>query len=252
MLLDFALYNSLDNPLTSQTIRSCTASFATGAGNASNATNDTLCLPNGNLTQVQESLQLAFNETSTPGSVDDFEAASQQLAGFLAQQEPMCNDTIAFTYSNSVAVGIFAGSGVQGIPASVLQQFTAQVMSSGISESALVQLCAANNRSSKYSFGIIANAQNDIGFVQDAVATWASGKCITTYDSAEAWQNITLSIPGLLSQSNSTYSNSTLASRSASRLGKRDDCSTIQVVSGDTCKYSEDLPIISKPSNFIV
>jgi len=127
----------------------------------------------------------------------------------------------------------------------VFQQFIAQVKSSGLSESALVQLCAANNRSSKYSFGIIANAENNISFVQDAVATWASGECITTYDSAEAWQNITLTIPSLLDQANSTFSNrtssnSTLANRSANGLRRRDSCTTIQVVSGDTCKYSQN------------
>jgi chitinase len=246
MLLNFALFNSLDDPNNSVTIRSCTTGFDIDIDDAGNATDSTLCLPSGNLAQVQEPLQLAFNETGTPGSLDDFEAASQQLAGFLARQEPTCNDTIAFTYSNSVAFGIFAGSGVQGILASVLQQFIAQVMSSGISKSALVQLCAANNRSSKYSFGIIANAQNDIGFVQDAVAMWASGECITTYDSAESWQNVTLTVPSLLSLSNntisnSTISNSTLEARNANNLWKRDDCSTIQVASGDSCKFSQKM-----------
>jgi chitinase len=236
MLLDFALYNPIDDPLTHLTLRSCAANFASSGGNVSNGTNNGLCPSKGNLTQVQEPLQMAFNESDSSGSIDDFMAASQQMAGFLAQQEPTCNDTIAFSYNGSVAVGLFGGSGIQSqdIPTSVLQQFIAQVEGIGISESVLVQLCAANNRSSRYSLGIIANANADIGFVQNAVSTWASGGCITTYDNAEVWQNITLLLPSLLSQTNSTSSNSTYSRRS---LNRRDSCTTIQVASGDTCKY---------------
>ena len=200
---------------------------------------------NGNITQVQvqQSLQLAFNESDTSGSVDDFMAASQQLSGFLAQQEPTCNDTIAFVSSNSVAIGLFGGSGIQsqGIPQSVLEQFTAQVESNGISESVLVQYCAGN-RSSRYSLGIIANAKNDVGFVQNAVATWASGGCVTSYSSAESWQNITISMPSLLSSMNGTSINGTYLTssnttyQSPNTLSRRSDCTAIQVVSGDSCK----------------
>jgi len=251
MLLNFAVFNSLDDPKTHQTIRSCTASLASPAGNTGGGTNgdEGSCLPNGSSTVIDVPAQLAINGTSNTGSVDDLEAASQQLAAFLAQREPTCNDTLAFTYSNSVAVGLFAGSGVQSMTVSLLEQLTAQVVSTGFSESILVQLCAANNRSSKYSFGIVVNSRNDINFVQDAVATWASGECITTYDRAETWQNIALAIPTLLDQTNNTLgngtsSNSTLRTRSAKGLQKRDDCTTIQVVSGDTCKYDNRRTVV--------
>ena len=243
MLLNFAIYNSLDDPNTHLTIRSCAASFDANASAVSNATSDTLCLSKGSQTQVQKSLQIAFNESDTSGSVDDFVAASQQMASFLAQQEPNCNDTIAFTYSGSAAIGIFAGSHIQsqGISTSVLQQFITQVESNGISESVLVQLCAGSNQtqSSRYSLGIIANANADVGFVQNAVATWASGGCVTTYDNANKWQNITLSVSSP-TQANSTSSNGTYAATQVARaLSPRSTCSTVQVVSGDTCKYSQ-------------
>jgi chitinase len=245
MLLDFTLFNSLR---TDPTVRACTATFTSGAGNAGNGTNDGSCLPSGQLTQAQESLQLAFNTTSTQASVQDFEAASQQLAAALAQRDSNCTDVTSFTYANSVAVGLFAGSGVRGVPASVLQQFITKIQSTGFSKSAVVQLCAKDGRSSKYSFGIAASADKDISFVQDAVATWASGNCINSYDSAESWQNITLSLPSLLSNGtvgNSTLNNSTLhlrslTSQSLNNLHRRTLCTTIQVVSGDSCKYSEN------------
>jgi chitinase len=256
MLLDFALYNSLDDPRTHASIRCCSASpeVATSSGAATssaaasrvdkrgNATSGTSCLSKGNQTQVQESLQMAFNGPDASGSVSDFVEASQQMASYLVQQKPSCNQTVTFTYSGSAVVGLFAGSGIQsqGIAASVLQQFIASVESSGYSESVLVQLCSGNNRSSRYSMGIIANADADVGFVQDAVATWASGGCVTTYDRADTWQNITLSIPNHPTSTNGTLTNGTFSATHAARaLAPRTTCSTVQVASGDTCKYSQ-------------
>jgi chitinase len=233
MLLDFALFNSLNNPNTHQTIRSCTASLSSPPDSESKS-----CLPNKGSTVVQVPVQLARNGTTTTGSIDDFKAASQQLTAFLAHQGSTCNDTIAFIYSNSVMIGLFAGSGVRDVLLSVLEQFTAHINSTGISESALVQLCSSKNRSSKYSFGIIASTQNDLGSVQDAVATWATGKCITTYDSEETWQNIAVTVPTLLGQTNGTFNNGTTRKRDVPR--KRSDCTTIQVVSGDSCMSSQN------------
>lgn len=243
VLLDFALFNALDDPDTHQTIRSCTANLPLPAENANSTTNGKSCLPSGSSTVIQEPVQLATNGAGPPGSMDDFESVSQQLAAFLAHQEPMCNNTIVFASSNSVSVGIFAGSGVNSVIPSVLQQFTTYLTSTGIPDSTLVQLCSAKNRSSKYSFGIIVNAQNDLNSVQDVVGTWASGQCITTYNDTKTWQNIAVTVPTLLVQANSTFgnrtsSNSTLSIRSAHRLHRRANCTTIQVVSGDTCTYT--------------
>lgn len=244
MLLDFTLFNSLR---IDETVRACTASFIERASSAGNTTNIGSCLPKGSLTQVQESLQLAFNETSTPATLEDFEAASKQLAAALSQRDSNCTAISSFAYSNSVALGLYAGSGVRGISASVLQQFITKIKSTGFSNSVVVQLCAKDGRSSKYSFGIAASGDRDISSVQDAVATWASGECITSYDNVEPWQDITLSVPSLLSNGtarnstagfgNSTASTFPLRSRK-SNIIQRALCRTIQVEYQDSCEYS--------------
>lgn len=241
MLLDFSLFTSLRKD---ETIRACTASSAVtlSVSSVGNTTNDASCLPSGSLTKAQESLQLAFNKTSTPATLEDFDAASRQLAAALSQRDDSnCTDTTSFAYSNSVALGLFAGPGVHGIPASVLQQFIAKIKSTGFSNSVVVQLCAKGGRSSKYSFGIAASGDRDVTFVQDAVATWASGECITSFDDAEDWLNVTLSVPSLVSNSTASVGNSTarttpLTHRSSSMFDRRALCSTIQVISGDTCE----------------
>lgn len=109
MLLDFSLFTSLRKD---ETIRACTASSAVtlSASSVGNTTNDASCLPSGSLTKAQESLQLAFNKTSTPATLEDFDAASRQLAAALSQRDDSnCTDTTSFAYSNSVALGLFAG-----------------------------------------------------------------------------------------------------------------------------------------------
>lgn len=241
MLLDFSLFTSLRK---AETVRACTANSTEllDAAIARNTTNDASCLSSGNVTQVQETLQLAFNQTRTPATVADFDAAVQQLTAALSQRNSSeCTDTTAFAYSNSVALGLFAGSGVSHVPAAVLQQFLAKIKTSGFSGSAVVQLCAKDGRSSKYSFGIVASGEHDVYLVQDAVAAWASGECITTFDDAEDWLDITLSVPSLVGTSTADSVTTTTAGNSTVRatLDKRALCSTIQVVLGDGCEYPQ-------------
>ncbi|KAL1969873.1 hypothetical protein VTN77DRAFT_7382 [Rasamsonia byssochlamydoides] len=170
MLLDFALYNALDDPDTHKSIRSCTAN-----GVNTPAKNDGSCPLTKDKAQTQQvsaSLQMAWLDSSDTGSVTDVVAAFQQIESYLGR-EASCNETIAFTYSGQAAVGVYAGSQIQwqGITTSVLQQFISQVQSKGISDSLLVQLCGGDGRSARYALGVIANANADLAFVQSAVQT---------------------------------------------------------------------------------
>ncbi|KAJ9318482.1 CAZyme family GH18 [Paecilomyces variotii] len=241
MLLDFSLFTSLRKD---GSVRACTTNsteqFEAAITRNTNTLNAASCLSKGSVTtQVQQSLQLAFNQSRTPATVADFDAAAQQLAAALSQRNSSdCTDTTAFAYSNSVALGLFAGSGVGDVPAAVLQQLLAKIKTSGFSSSAVVQLCAQDGRSSEYSFGIVASGERDVYLVQDAVAAWASAECITTFDDAEDWLDITLSVPSLVGNSTTTTTttNSTVrATLNKRALNERAECSTIQVVSGDSC-----------------
>lgn len=244
MLLDFNPSNSLRKD---ETVRACTASFAVGASNvtSNNITQGPSCLPKCSVTKVQEPLQLAFNVTNTPAELKDFEAASEQLAASLSRRESNSTDITTFAYSNTVALGLFAGSGVRDIPASVLRQFITKIKTTGFSDSVVAQLCAKDGRSSRYSLGIAVSGDRDVKFVQDAVATWASGECITSFDKVENWQDITLSVPSISNNSTASSGNSTRASSTAGTvvssrsdmLQRRAECSTVQVVSGDSCEY---------------
>jgi chitinase len=206
MLLNFSLHTSLRKD---ETIRACTADSTAIAGHT---TKDASCLPNGSTTLFHQSLQLAFNKTATPATGADLAATAQQLAAAWSQRNSSaCTDTTAFAYSNTAALGLFAGAGVGNLPTAVLQDFFAKIKTPGFSGSAVVQLCAKDGSSSKYSFGIVASGGGDVRVVQDAVAAWASAECLSTYDAAEDWHDKKLSVPSLSLLGNGTAGNVTTA-----------------------------------------
>ena len=88
---------------------------------------------------------------------------------------------------------------------SVLQQFIAQVESSGVSDSLLVQLCG-ESRSSKYALGIIANSNANLPFVATTVKTWQMENALQHITASATWKNISFLVPSLPSV-NSTWAN---------------------------------------------
>lgn len=262
MLLDFAIFNPLNDPDTHTTIRACAfgaTNNATMHENISlNATASRIakrrdsstdsCVSSGYHKQVSQSLQIAFNGSKSSTSLVDFNAATYQLANYLASQNASsCQQVIIFAYSNTVAVGLYVGSALQsqGVAASVLQKFIESTNSGNYFESNMVQLCS--DQSSRFSMGIIANANADLAAVQNSVATWASGDCVNTYDHASVLANVPVTIPTIapnstfISANGSTSRNEThQAARKSRALWRRGDCTTVKVASGDSCKYAKE------------
>lgn len=249
MLLDFAIYNALEDPKTHTTIRSCSADENTNVHEIRRRTgHDVSCVPAKNDLQVEASLQMAWlNSPSPPGNVVQLVAVAQQILSYLAQKDAGCNSTELFASSGPATIGIYTGSQMlaQGIATSVLQQFINQLQSTGISNSLLVQLCGADQRGADYALGIVANANGSLPFVQRVVKTWSDGKCVTAYDGASTWKNTTFWAPTPQShESNFTWANgtSTSISTGTSAVAARQApppapslCSTVQVVAGDSC-----------------
>lgn len=228
MLLDFAIYTALDDQDTNKTIRS----YVANGGSPSPSKSSASCPgPNAKTEQVFASLQMAWLNSNTGGSVSDVVAASQQIERYLNQEET-CNSTISFAYSGQAALGIYAGSPIsrQGITTSVLRQFISTVQSKGISDTLLVQLCGGD-RNARYGLGIIANVNANLASVQNAVQTWANGSCITSYNGSSTWQTIMYSTP-ILPTATKGASTST---RAAHVREPRTTCSTVKVVWGDSC-----------------
>ncbi|TIC91663.1 Killer toxin subunits alpha/beta [Colletotrichum higginsianum] len=179
-------------------------------------------------------------------------SAGRQVKSYLASQEPSCtNNAMAFSYSQSAAIGLFAGAEVHqhGVAADVLDKFLEYAQDKSISSSTVVQLCGAEDRGADYSIGIVARSAKNLEFVQEAVNTWANGKFVSQADAGEDWMTVTLRVPvpvGELSLPKNSTGNDTASSHQPtgrdidpssgfSRLLPRADCKFTTVKAGEGC-----------------
>lgn len=242
MLLNFALFNQLDDPVTRVSIAACSADLAVASSGAS-TTNTALChSAQLNQTERTSSLQLASSGSSSSAAPGDVVNALEQLQALSTLSEPGCNETINFAYTGTAAIGVYVGSGLadQGVISSVLGQLATQLQNDGTTaKNLVVQLC--DNSTARYSLGVIINTNADLSFAQLAVQSWKNSSCFSlSGGTASAWQNITYLAPSLLRASNNTTSdNSTSLEKRPQHSGRkllpRTTCTTIRVVSGDTC-----------------
>lgn len=105
-----------------------------------------------------------------------------------------------FAYSQSSAIGLFAGAEIHqhGVTSGVLQKLPEYAQEKAISETTMVQLCGSGDgRGADYSLGIVATSAKNLGFVQQAVKTWASGKCVSAGSTGgkDSWIKVSIRVP---------------------------------------------------------
>ncbi|KAJ5559833.1 hypothetical protein N7513_002232 [Penicillium frequentans] len=267
MLLDFSLFNELDDPSTHISIAACTADFDSSSSSSTTGNSqDTTCSPfSVSQSTVTSSLKLASSGSTSSTGASDVVDALVQLQTFFAASRPGCNDAIQIAYSGQAAVGVFVGSGLnsQGVISSVLDKFTTQIETDGtIAKETLIQAC--ENSTARYSLGVFISTQGDLVSVQQAIQSWSHGSCIDSMEeSTQNWETLSFSVPSS-NQNSSSLSNSTDLAPNATLSGQkrsvshpnhgyshsylhygrvvntqlqaRDDseeCTTIQAVSGD-------------------
>lgn len=242
MMVDFALYNPLDDQDTHVTLHACASTASISPAKRSNKES---CASLGKSISINSILQLGWSGSNNPGSTTSGILAVQQLQTYLQAETP-CHEEIAFAYSGNAVVGFYAGAamGSQDITESLVQQFLSYIQDNNISGTVAAQLCASGEQpSAEYAIGIILNTNSDWASVQGVVQTWRNASCITEFDETTSWQTINYLIPTPISgnmTSNSTRLDSTLSKRT---LQKRDSpqpysngtCATYTVASKDIC-----------------
>ncbi|EFQ36789.1 glycosyl hydrolase family 18 [Colletotrichum graminicola] len=184
MLLSIAVQAAEENENNDRptVVRACTADYDTSTSMRLAFVPDS----------TKASLCLTANKVLSPGSIHMHQpsegseflvghlmSAGQQVKSHLASQVPSCTSNVmAFGYSQSAVIGLFAGAEVHqhGVTADVLDKFLEHAQDKSISSSTMVQLCGAEHRGADYSIGIVASSTNNLDFVQQAVKTWADGK----------------------------------------------------------------------------
>jgi hypothetical protein len=149
------------------------------------------------------------------------------------------NTTIAFGYSNGVALGAYIGSAIasdNGILASFLGKLSKRELSTSGS---MMQVCDAS-RSSAYTVGVVSEANSNnkeaLSVVQETLAAWNRGECVQGYKNSRK-SKITVGEVVRPSGNSSHISSHAKAhaKKSHSGLHSRADCRTIQLTTEHSC-----------------
>ncbi|EPE06554.1 glycoside hydrolase family 18 protein [Ophiostoma piceae UAMH 11346] len=193
----------------------------------------------------------------------DLASISQHVRAFLnsGYQSSTPGAEVLYAQSNGSTVGLYVGKAIKSFTtvtaalATLEKKLTA---SSGTSGAVALELCG-KGYDSDHIFGFVATSNASFTPVQQLMQGWSSATC-QSFDSDLSFAgSVTFTTPLVIAGSNSTGNgtltrgNSTLSGRSATahhhmnlrnahrrshalgQLYRRDECSTVQVVSGDSC-----------------
>ncbi|KAK4072922.1 uncharacterized protein Triagg1_5599 [Trichoderma aggressivum f. europaeum] len=122
-------------------------------------------------------------------------------------------------------MGFFAEGSIESSRsiATIMNELTSQVKANGLGEVTLVQRCG-KGINGNYTLGLVVNADGDLASVQHTLQTWNNATCVQGLASTKQ-SSVTI------------FSKPTIKSSVSTRGIKPRDgtCSTIQVVSGDSC-----------------
>ncbi|PWY76008.1 glycoside hydrolase family 18 protein [Aspergillus sclerotioniger CBS 115572] len=244
LFYSFSFVDPVDDPDTAHRIYTCT-SFGPDWANLPANTSSLVSQSEGAPAPVNGTYQIG-SWPSTPGSSVSSSLATltkqfrQYLSnGFGAGNHP----TILFASYGSTSVGLYIGQGLQsqgiGNIALAYLENTMATSNTSLSASVAMQFCQPG-QTSHHVFGLMATGNGMFATVQDALSSWSKAECLAI----PSVQNVTGTVPlatPLLSSSTKTLSpnsTSTYANVTSIRgraLAPRTTCSTVQVVSGDSC-----------------
>ena len=262
MLLNFAIYNPLDDPNTPNKISACTIGDAEDKTNALFVSqNNTLASPETKRDSVTDSTACRYDmkaakasnqslSTSWSGTAGkaaaDVGVALEKMQQYFQQEDDTkaCDDPrIMFTYSNGAIVGVHMGPAFDKTTVvSTLEQLAAQFKQGQASETVIAQLCGATagntTRNAHHVFGVAVNAGGNLAAVQKAVRSWSSAQCVSSDGNSAASQRTLEGVRIIEDASDltpQTFANRTLTARLRGKLMARGDCKTLEVVGGDSC-----------------
>ncbi|POR31800.1 Chitinase [Tolypocladium paradoxum] len=168
--------------------------------------------------------------------------AVKEIQSHLQRATTAWNKTILFGAFGGATVGVYIGENMlnPSVADSLFEPFMKKIRTVGIgpSKAALLQVCG-QTRTGDRTFGVIAAASSHLSTVQAAVNLWANATCVDTSGYAESSELESIAIRARLlavpPPSNATTNLTTSHAARMSSLNARDECRTIQVVSGDSC-----------------
>lgn len=109
--------------------------------------------------------------------------AARELQQYLnllgASSSSEAGETVVFAKSKQSIVGLYLGRDIaKGSAGPLIRQFIEFMKRRAAPSDVAMQVCWPGGR----TFGIVASASGDMGFVQNGLRTWARGKCLTGFN----------------------------------------------------------------------
>lgn len=239
MLLDFNIFNNLNDSSLHKSIFACTANgtyaSAPSIGSPHLTSSD---MKNRKMNHTNMAVEISWVDSDSPQSLTGLQSMMEHLILYISSQDND-SDSIVFVKLGKTAIGIFAGSQIhsQGIDVSTLREFENKIHDMNTKKSIIAQLCG-NGRSSRYSLGIVLSMTGDIALLQEAAKTWKIGACLPSNGDSAAWISVNVSMSeqtAVNSTAHPQHNNTTKSTTSKRDSIIRSDCTTTTVASGDTC-----------------
>ncbi len=255
LFYSFSLLDPVDDPDTFHHIYTCT-SFGPDWGNLNlpaNTSSQSAATAEVEAEAVNGTYQIGYWPSAPGSSVSSSVATlTNQFRQYLSLSDGLGSGsvnppTVLFASYASISVGLYIGQGLQnqGIGNIALAYLENSIATSNISSPQLAMQFCQPGQTSDHIFGLIATGNGTFAAVQDALTSWSKADCLTF----PRVQNVTGTVPlvtPLVTSTNITNSTTNSNSTSTSTFGNatsirgraiapRTTCSTIKVVSGDSC-----------------
>ncbi|SPO00349.1 related to chitinase [Cephalotrichum gorgonifer] len=201
-------------------------------------------------------VQLLFGESSggnstASASPSDVAEAAKELANNL-KVDPTCQEVTRIAKKGSAILGLFVGHEVsKSSVVPLIEKFIKYVESTdSLPLVTAAQICGPKGkRSSRHSFGIMADTSGDIKAVHQTLGQWHEAKCLEGLETGETWKDQKFSIVSATAVTMggrvaaSSSNDRTVTARSAapahwvprSLLAPRAECKAYEVQGGDDC-----------------
>ncbi|KAL2830488.1 hypothetical protein BDW59DRAFT_177834 [Aspergillus cavernicola] len=227
MLLDFLLEVPLSQTNSTPRIRACSIWGDTIIAANTSSSGQEFLAENATIQRIQ------LKEDSA-GS-NDAARALFHVQSYLQSVPSTNNNSVLFAKQGQATVGYFGGSQIdtQHIAETILAELIRDTIVYKNATTLLEQICGAD-RNAQQTWGVVVTGT--LSAAQTAVSTWSQGACVKEPSTLKTLSDSSASL------SNSSHSvtiyttdGSVPQTSSSSDLQRRDECSTVEVVSGDSC-----------------
>lgn len=234
---DFTLVDPVDDPNQTHHIYACTnygSDWNIVTGNKAGLTLG----PSANDTSVTYEYGYWPDANGTSVAAD-LSTLSSQVQQYLAQGFAASNQTkLLFASAGQTSLGLYIGknldSSVIGTSAIAYIQNATTSTSFNYTGTLAMQYCEGDSTSDNI-FGLIATGNSSFGTVQEVLSSWSNASCLSIPETSNFTAPIVFETPVIHATNGTSNYTGSANSTILSHLDRRGDCSTVQVVSGDSC-----------------